>query len=134
MKLWQKFTFLVIYTIFYFVIALAGTGGGHGNYYLLLPAVSWIFILPPIFFLGKLRSALFKILFLMFMTAHYLLLVILLLNYDFAEDRGMKFGPAWVPIAVYLFGQGIIWISFVNELMNPVEKDPPKPLTGLFNS
>lgn len=114
-----KLLFGVVYTVGYFFLAILSTGGGHGNFYLLSPALPWLLLLIAIFLFGKLNDLQMRIFFCGVMAVHYGLLVFLLSNYSFAEDKGWsRHGLPYVPILWYLAGQGIIWMVFFSETRN----------------
>lgn len=113
----KKVAFAFVYTFVYFVLAVLSTGGGHGNFYLLIFAIPWFLNFVALFFVGKLQNQLYRIMFLLVMFAQYLMLMILLMNYQFSEDRGWKYGPAIFPLLWYLAGQMFLWVQFINGLM-----------------
>lgn len=112
----RKIIFAIVYTFVYFFLAVMSTGGGHGNFYLLLPALPWLFPLIAICFFGKLNNKFNRILFVMFMTAHYVILFALLFSYSFESDRGLKYGVAFAPLIWYLAGQLVIWVTALTEI------------------
>lgn len=93
------------------------TGGGHGNFYLLLPAASWMFVLAAILLFGYLDDWRVRLLFSLVMLFHYLVLTGFLAGYSFAEDAAWaRYNHIpYVPIAWYLVGQVIIWLAFFSE-------------------
>ncbi|MCY7347493.1 MAG: hypothetical protein LH614_14915 [Pyrinomonadaceae bacterium] len=118
-----KFLFGIIYTVGYFFLAVLSTGGGHGNFYLLSPALPWLLLFIAIFLLGKLNDLQMRIFFCGVMAVHYGLLIFLLSNYSFSEDRGWsRYGLPYVPIIWYLAGQAIIWAIFFSEMIKGERK------------
>ena len=112
-----KFLFGIVYTFGYFFLALLSTGGGHGNFYLLSPALPWLLLFIAIFLLGKSDDSQVRIFFCGVMAVHYGLLIFLLSNYSFDEDKGWtRHGLPYVPIIWYLAGQAIIWAMFFSEM------------------
>ncbi len=77
-----------IYTAGYLFLAVLSTGGGHANFYILLPLTSWLFLFVALFQLGKLNDLVKRITFVLVMAIHYGIIVILLAGYDFAADKG----------------------------------------------
>ena len=61
MKIIRNILFGVIYTVIYFFLAVMGTGGGHGNFYLLFPLPTWIFIFIALILLTRLENSLVRI-------------------------------------------------------------------------
>lgn len=123
MKLIYKVLFAVVYTIGYFFLALLSTGGGHGNFYLLSPALSWVFSLIAVLLLGRMNYLAWRIFFIGVMAIHYLLICFVLLNYPFSEDKGWtRYGLAYIPIVWYVVGQIFIWAKFISEIINGERK------------
>ena len=112
-----KILFGLIYTLGYFFLAILSTGGGHGNFYLLLPLIPWLLLFVPIFLFGKLNDSVKQIVFVLVMITHYLVSAIFLFNYSFAEDRGWKIRFPYEVFAWYLAGQLVIWVNFFDEVI-----------------
>jgi len=93
------------------------TGGGHGNFYILLPLIPWLLLFAALFLLGKLNDLVKLIAFVLVMAIHYGVIIILLAGYDFADDKGWnKHHFPYFTIIWYLGGQIIIWLMFAVEV------------------
>ncbi len=93
------------------------TGGGHGNFYILLPLIPWLLFFAALFLLGKLNDLVKRIAFVLVMAIHYGVIIILLAGYDFADDKGWnKNNFPYTAVVWYLVGQIIIWLVFAGEL------------------
>jgi hypothetical protein len=93
------------------------TGGGHGNFYILLPIIPWLLLFVALFQLGKLNDLVKRITFVLVMAIHYGIIIILLAGYDFAADKGWtKHNLPYLPLVWYLIGQIIIWRMFAVEV------------------
>jgi len=92
-------------------------GGGHVNYYVLLPLKSWLLLFVPISLFGKLDDNLWRVIFVLVIITHYIVTAIFLSNYPFAEDKGWtkQYYP-YAPVIWYLAGQIFIWAEFFNEI------------------
>ncbi len=99
-------------------MAVLSTGGGHGNFYILLPLIPWLLLFIAIFLFGKLNDLVKRIIFVLVLIAHYGIIMIFLMNYSFTEDKGWtKHYFPYTAIIWYLAGQIIIWLVFLNELV-----------------
>ena len=116
-----------IYTFGYFFLAVVSTGGGHGNYYILLPLIPWLLLFVAIFLFGKLNEIVSRIIFVLVMITHYGIILLFLFNYDFTEDKGWTnhYFP-YAAVLWYLLGQLIIWSEFFNEIFLKVKKPAEK--------
>ncbi len=119
-RIFVNFLFFIIYFVGYFFIAAFSTGGGHGNFYLfapIMPIASLVLIFIAVLFLGRLKNLPLKILFVCLMFAHYGWIIYQLASYNFAEDKGWKFGvgAAIFPIIWYVVGQILIWFDFFRK-------------------
>ena len=112
-----------IYTVGYFFLAVLSTGGGHGNFYILLPLIPWLLMFVAIFLFGKLSELLNRIIFVLVMIMHYGIIALLLFSYDFADDKGWTKNHFPYPAVIwYLAGQLIIWTELFNEIFIKREK------------
>lgn len=106
-----------IYTAGYLFLAVLSTGGGHANFYILLPIIPWLLLFGALFQLGKLNDLVKRISFVLLMTIHYGIIIILLAGYDFAGDKGWtKHYFPYLAVVWYLVGQIIIWLMFAVEV------------------
>ncbi len=123
-KIIHKILFGFIYTVGYFFLALLSTGGGHGNFYLLLPLIPWILLFVAIFLFGKLDDLFMQILFVTVMIVHYSLIIFFASDYQFAEDKGwtQHYFP-YTAIIWYIAGQIILWLMFFGELIQRKGKE-----------
>lgn len=112
----SKLLFGIIYTVGYFFVALLSTGGGHGNFYVLLPLIPWLLLFVPIFLFGKLEDLQKRIIFILVLAIHYGLLIMILSEYDYSADKGWVNNNFPFPALIwYLAGQLLIWTEFFNE-------------------
>ena len=106
-----------IYTAGYLLLAVLSTGGGHGNFYILLPLIPWLLLFAALFQLGKLNDLVKRIAFVLIMAIHYGIIIMLLAGYDFADDKGWnKHYFPYLPVVWYLGGQIIMWRMFAVEV------------------
>lgn len=120
-----KILFGLIYTVGYFFLALMSTGGGHGNFYILLPLIPWFLLFVPIFLFGKLNDLVSRIVFVLVMLTNYAVIMIFLLNYSFTEDKGWTQNHFPYPTVIWYFaGQLIIWAEFFIEMFIRKGKKP----------
>ncbi len=122
MKIIRNILFGVIYTVIYFFLTLAGTGGGHGNFYLLAPLHTWIFIFIALVLLTRLENFQARVFFVVLMIMHYVitLLICLGIKERIIKDWNRPSGVETVLFVggVYLLGQLIIWVVFLNTIRN----------------
>jgi hypothetical protein len=122
MKIIRNILFGVIYALIYFILAIMSTGGGHGNFYLLFPLFTWIFIFIALVLLTRLESVLVRIFFVVLMMAHYVITFVICLGgkEEIIKDWNRVHGVETVLFVggVYLLGQMIIWFVFFNTIRN----------------
>jgi hypothetical protein len=122
MKIVRNILFGVIYTVIYFFLALMSTGGGHGNFFLLAPLMSWILNFVALILLTRLESLLARIFFVVSMLLQYLITLLILLNVKdhIVEDWNRVAGREgiYVTVSFYLLGQIIIWLLFFKSIRN----------------
>ena len=115
----------VIYTVIYFFLAVMSTGGGHGNFFLLIPITTCILVLVALFLLAKLDNFIARVFFVGLMLLHYAATLLLLFNIRdlIAEDlsRGAGRAGIFVTTIFYLIGQLTIWIAFFKSVKNHKE-------------
>jgi hypothetical protein len=122
MKIIRNILFGVVYFVIYLFLAVMGTGGGHGNFYLLSPLSTWIFILIALALLTGIKSSLARVFFVVLMTAHYVITFFICLNVkekiikDWNRASGVE--TALVVGGFYLLGQLIIWLLFFKSIKN----------------
>ena len=120
MKSFGYILFGLAYTLIYFFLALMSTGGGHGNFIVLLPSITWLFNFVALGLLTKLKSEMVRIYFVVMMFVYYG--ITLLILYPASKDIKMVTHPhaegILVPAAWYLLGQLIIWALFYREIKN----------------
>ncbi len=73
MKIIYSVLFAVIYTAGYVFLAALSTGGGHGNFIVLLPITTWLFNFVALFLLYRLENQIVRIFFVVMMLVYYAL-------------------------------------------------------------
>jgi len=73
MKIIYGILFAVVYTVVYAFLAILSTGGGHGNFILLLPLLTWAFNFVALVLLTRLESQMIRIFFVVMMLAYYII-------------------------------------------------------------
>lgn len=122
MKVIGIILFGIIYSLIYFFLAVAATGGGHGNFYLFSPFATWLLIFIALFLLKRLESLVSRIFFIGLMLVHYVFTFLICLGMkegitkDFNRASGME--TFMFAGGVYLLGQLIIWVIFFNTIRN----------------
>ncbi len=120
MKLVGYLLFGIVYTFIYVVLAGAATGGGHGNFIVLIPMIPWIFNFVALILLTKLKSEIVRICFVVLMLMYYGFNALIL--YPASQDIEMVTYPhaesIFIPAAWFLLGQVGIWVLFFREIRN----------------
>jgi hypothetical protein len=117
MWIYQRFLFALVYSVFYFGLALENVGAeGKGSLVFFAPAITWVLVLTAIFLLSKQLSQFRKIFVSVLLGIHYGVTVLSIFNY-WTQDEGHLLHSwnkaAWAvtsAIAWYLLGQFAIWI------------------------
>jgi hypothetical protein len=124
MKIIYGVLFAVIYTTVYFFLAFFSTGGGHGNFIVLLPLTTWLFNFVALFLLARLDSRTIRIFFVVMMLVYYTFNLFIL--YPALSDIHMVTYPhaegILIPAVWYLLGQLILWTVFFKEVLNQKHK------------
>jgi hypothetical protein len=118
--------FGLVYTVVYFFLAVAATGGGHGNFIFLAPLFSWVLLFPALFLLTKINKRfIYKAIFVVLMLLHYAHIIIFLRPlFSFVIDPIIK--KDWdrspeiffILPTLYLAGQLVIWLIFFKSSRN----------------
>lgn len=120
MKIIFYVLFGIVYTVGYFFLAVMGTGGGHGNFILLLPLLPWLFNFVALFLLTRLETQLMRIYFALMMFVYYGLNLLILSSASEDPDMVTFHYPAnfLIPAAWFILGQIIIWAIFFKKCIN----------------
>ena len=79
MKTTYSILFAVIYTIVYVFLAMLATGGGHGNFIVMVPVnITWILNFAALILLTQLKYKIAKLLFIVIMLGYYVWLFFML--------------------------------------------------------
>lgn len=119
MKIIYGVLFAIIYTVGYVFLGIMVTGGGHGNFIVFLPVLTWFFNFIALFLLGKLESQRVRIYFVVMMLVYYTINLFIL--YPAFSDKKMVTHPhasgLLIPASWFLAGQLIIWAIFFKEVI-----------------
>jgi hypothetical protein len=122
MKTFRNILFGVIYTVIYCFLAIISTGGGHGNFFLIMPFVTWLPIFIALCLLGFLEDPDARIYFVVLMLIHYgvTLFLFLGMKQNIINDWNRVAGRTFIFITsgFYLFGQLILWVGFFRSARN----------------
>ena len=126
MKIFYGVLFAVFYTVSYVFIAMLSTGGGHGNFIVMVPVnITFAINFIALILLTRLKHKIMRIVFVVIMLAYYAALFYMLSN------AGYMLGDAEIPYkelvtepsgvitsAVWFFaGQLIIWALFIRKIL-----------------
>lgn len=123
MRIIYGILFAIIYTLSYVFVAMLSTGGGHGNFIVMLPVhITWLINFIALILLTQLKHKIMRIVFVVIMAAYYAALLYMLSNalndpdipYKklVTEPSGVVFSTAW-----FIAGQLIIWALFLRKIV-----------------
>ncbi|MDQ4121131.1 MAG: hypothetical protein M3209_06770 [Acidobacteriota bacterium] len=126
MKLIKGILFCLIYTIGYVFLALASTGGGHGNFIVMVPVnITWAFNFAALILLTQLKYKITQFIFVILMLVYYGLLLFMLAEASTHEKMLTNYAALLIPTLWFLSGQVIIWAVFFKKLkgINSIVRD-----------
>ncbi len=122
MRTLRNILFGIIYMFIYSFFAVMSTGGGHGNFFLLVPLTTFILVLIALFLLTRLENFIARIIFVELMVTHYLctLIICLSIKENIIEDLNRVAGRENILITsgFYFLGQLIIWLVYLMSIKN----------------
>jgi hypothetical protein len=115
MKWIKGISFAVVYTFGFLFLAISATGGGHGNWILLFPIITWVFNFAALILLANLESERRAIFFVVTMLIYYVLTFSLLIAGAGDAETKTRLDALWLPAVWYFAGQCIIWVVFFQK-------------------
>ena len=119
MNLFRNIALTILHAIIYLVLAVLSTGGGHGNFFLLIFIPVCVLNFIAVILSALTESTLGRIYFFIFILVHGAIISLLLLDIVATEpdwNRPTAREGAVISLGVYLIGQIVIWLSIFRSL------------------